>query len=158
MRRQILGAASAAALLLALPAAAHDYRTGDIAVGHPWTRATAPGAPTAAGYMTLRNEGSVPDRLLSASSPMARVVELHETSVADGIMRMRPLPSGVVIPPGDTIRLEPGGLHAMLVGPTASFVRGTRIPLTLRFERSGEVAVELAVEAPGARGFDHGGH
>ncbi|MBY0333009.1 MAG: copper chaperone PCu(A)C [Acetobacteraceae bacterium] len=158
MRRHLFGLAALAALALTHPAAAHDYRAGDIAIGHPWTRAVAAGAPTAAGYMTLRNDGSVPDRLLSASTPMARTVELHETALADGIMRMRPLTSGLVIPAGETVRLEPGGIHAMLMGPSVPFARGARVPLTLRFERAGEVTVELAVEAPGARGGDHQGH
>lgn len=159
LRNHLFGAAALAAIASALPAAAQDYRAGDVAVGRPWTRAVAAGAPTAAGYMTLRNEGSAPDRLVSASTPMARAVELHEGAVADGITRMRPLPSGIEIPPGATVRLEPGGLHAMLTGPSGPFAQGTRVPLTLRFERAGEVTVELAVEAPGARsGGAHRGH
>lgn len=158
MRRLILHAASAAAILFALPATAHDYRAGDIAIGHPWSRATIANAPTAVGYMTLRNEGTAPDQFLSASNPMARAVELHETSVADGIMRMRPLPSGVTIPPGATVRLEPGGVHLMLLVPNVPFARGTRVPLTLRFERAGEVTIELVVEATGSRAEDHQGH
>lgn len=158
MRNHLLGAAALAAIASPLPAAAQEYRAGDVAVGRPWTRAIAAGAPTATGYMTFRNEGSAPDRLVSASTPMARAVELHESTVADGIMRMRPLPSGIQIPPGATVRLEPGGLHAMLAGPSGPFAQGTRVPLTLRFERAGEVTVELAVEAPGARSSAHRGH
>ncbi len=158
MRRHLLGAAMLAAIAPVMPAAAHDYRAGDIAIGHPWSRAVAAGAPTAAGYMTFRNEGAVADRLVSAATPSARTVELHESTVTDGIMRMRPLPGGIAIPPGATVRLEPGGLHAMLIGPAGPLTRGSRVPLTLRFERGGEVTVELAVEAPGARGGAHEGH
>ena len=138
--------------------AAADYPVGEIVVGTPWTRAVGAAAPTAAGYMTFRNEGSAPDRLLSASTPMARTVELHEATLTDGIMRMRPRPAGIVLPPSETVRLEPGGLHAMLVGPTVAYLRGTRVPLTLRFERSGEVTVDLVVEARGARSPAHEGH
>lgn len=157
MRRQ-LAIAATAALLLAQPAAAQDPRAGSMAVGHPWTRATVAGAATAAGYLTLRNEGAEPDRLVSASTPMARGVEFHETTMTDGVARMRPVAGGILIPPGATVRLAPGGLHAMLVGPSGALARSTAVPLTLRFERAGEVTVRLAVEAPGARAGAHEEH
>lgn len=151
LRRSILAALTAA---LALPAAAHDYRAGDIAIAHPWSRVASANA-TGAGFMRLRNGGSQPDRLLSASTSIARAVELH-THVRDGdVMRMRPV-EAIVLPPGETVELRPGGYHVMLIGLTEPLVQGTRVPLTLRFERAGEVRVELAVEAAGARGAGHG--
>ncbi|WP_426960365.1 copper chaperone PCu(A)C [Muricoccus radiodurans] len=157
-RRNLLGATGMLLGLSAGPVLAQEQRAGDIVVSRGWTRAVPNGAPTAAGYLTLRNEGSAPDRLLSAASPMARSVELHATSMVDGVARMRPLAAGVPIPPGETVRLEPGNIHAMLVGPSGSFARGGRVPLVLRFERAGEVAVDLSVEAPGARTGGHPGH
>lgn len=124
---------------------------GGVVVERAWTRAVAASSPVAVGYMTLRNEGPAPDRLLSASTPLARAVELHESTLDGGVARMRPLPEGVPLPPGAAVRLEPGGAHAMLLGPARAFARGERVPLTLRFERAGAVAVELTVEGPGAR-------
>ncbi|MFN6954282.1 MAG: copper chaperone PCu(A)C [Acetobacteraceae bacterium] len=156
-----------AALLLPVPAIAHHgtgahaeraqatpaARAGDIAIETPWTRAAGANA-NGAGFMLLRNTGTVPDRLLSAASPAARVVELH-THIRDGeVMRMRPVPD-IPVPPGQAVRLQPGGLHVMLIGLTQPLERGQRIPLTLRFERGGEVTVMLEVQAAGARGHGH---
>ena len=147
-RRTLMLAASAIAA--ARSAAAQDATAGTIAIGNPWTRAALANG-TGAGFMTLRNSGSQPDRLVAASTPAARSVELH-SMVRDGdVMRMRPVP-GIDLAPGQTVELRPGGLHIMLIGLTAPTVQGGRVPLTLRFERGGEVTVDLAVQSAGARG------
>lgn len=143
----------AAATLAALPAAAHDYAAGDIRIGHPWTRAAGANG-NGGGFMRLTNGGAQADRLLSAASPIARTVELH-THLREGeVMRMRPV-ADIPLPAGQTVELRPGGLHVMLIGLTAPLTQGARVPLTLRFERAGEVTVELAVEAAGARAGGH---
>lgn len=139
-------------------ARAHEFRAGDLQIDHPWSRAIGPRAPTAAGYLVIRNGGTTPDRLVAAETPMARLVEIHEMSMTDNIMRMRPVAGGIVVPAGGTVRLAPNGLHLMIVGPQPGFVQGARIPITLVFERAGRVAVELAIEAPGARSGEHDGH
>lgn len=150
LRRSLLAAAAA---LAARPAAAHSYTAGDIRIGHPWTRAAGANG-NGAGFMRLTNGGAQPDRLLSAASPIARTVELH-TMVRDGeVMRMRPV-QDIPIAPGQTVELRPGGFHVMLIGLNAPMQQGGRVPLTLRFERGGEVQVELAVEAAGARAGGH---
>lgn len=165
MRRTFLravlmtGAAFVSLPFLGAPLAAHDFRAGDLVIDHPWTRAVGAAAPTAAGYMIIRNTGAAPDRLVAAETPRAARVELHEMSVTDGIMRMRPIAGGIALPPGGEVRLAPGGLHLMLIGPQGGFEQGARVPVTLVFERAGRVAVELAVDAPGARGTGpHQGH
>lgn len=147
-------AIAAAAILAALPAAAHDYTGGDITIGHPWTRAAGANG-NGAGFMQLRNTGTLPDKLLSASTSAARTVELHTMTREGDVMRMRPV-QGIPIAPGQTVELRPGAFHIMLIGLTAPLRQGSRVPLTLRFERAGEVQVELAVEAAGARGSGHG--
>jgi copper(I)-binding protein len=150
-RRLLLGSP---ALLLAAPARAHhDTTIGAIVIGHPWSRAA--GANTnGAAYMTLRNTGRDADRLLVASTPVARTVELH-THVRDGeVMRMRPV-ADIPIPAGQTVRLRPGGLHVMLIGLKEPLRQGTTVPLTLRFERAGETTVQLEIQAAGARGHTH---
>lgn len=142
------------ALLLAAPARAHhDTTVGAMTIGHPWARAA--GANTnGAAYMTLRNTGAQPDRLVSASTPIARTVELH-THIRDGdIMRMRPV-ADIPVPVGQTIRLRPGGLHVMLIGLAEPLRQGSTVPLTLRFERAGEATVQLEIQAAGARGHTH---
>ena len=147
-RRLLLIAAAAA--IAAVPAAAHDYTAGDVAIGHPWTRAAGANGNGAA-FMQLRNTGGQPDRLVSASSPIARVVELHSMTRDGDVMRMRPV-QDIPVPAGGTVALQPGGFHIMMIGLTGAMAQGSRVPLTLRFERAGEVQVELAVEAAGARG------
>lgn len=147
------GAIGAALVLAAIPASAHDYAAGDIAILHPWTRAAGANG-NGAGFLRLRNGGTQPDRLLSATSPAARVVELHTMERDGDVMRMRPV-RDIAVAPGATVELRPGGFHIMLIGLTAPMAQGGRVPLTLRFERAGEVQVELAVEAAGARGSGH---
>ena len=165
MRRTLLravlttGAAFVSLSFLGNPLAAHEYRVGDLAIDHPWTRAVGTAAPTSAGYMVIRNTGAAPDRLVAAETPRATRVELHEMSITDGIMRMRPIAGGIALPAGGEVRLAPGGLHLMLIGPKGGFEQGVRVPTTLVFERAGRITVELAVEAPGARGTGpHQGH
>jgi len=159
MHRRVLVLAAALAIAAPAfgpaPARAHDYRAGDLAIAHPWARATT--ADVGAGYLGITNGGSQPDRLLGATSPVARVVELHTMSMTAGVMRMRPV-AEIVIAPGATLQLRPGGLHMMIVGLSRPLRRGERVPVTLRFERAGSVAVELAVEAPGAQAPAAGGH
>jgi copper(I)-binding protein len=148
-RRAVLGAALA---LPALPARAQDVAAGALRLSAPWTRAMRTGA----GFMTIRNTGSTPDRLVAARSPAAGVMELH-THIRDGdVMRMRAVPA-IELPAGQEVRLAPGGLHLMLIGLTQSLEPGGRVPVTLVFERAGEVTIQLVVEAAGARGPAHGG-
>ncbi|MCR0982649.1 copper chaperone PCu(A)C [Roseomonas populi] len=144
-------AAIAAALALA-PAlvAAQQPPPGGVAVEQPWMRAAIQGG-TGGAFLTLRNTGSQPDRLVSASSPAARAVELH-TTVRDGdVMRMQPV-QAIEVPAGGSVTLRPGGLHVMLVGLAQAAQPGSSVPLTLTFERAGAVPVQLAVQAAGASG------
>jgi len=135
-------------------AAAHGYIKGNIEVRHPWTRATPPGAEVAAGYLEIRNTGKEPDRVIGASTPAAERVELHMTASEKGVMKMREVTS-VEAPARKRQVLRPGGTHLMIVGLKKPFVKGQRIPLTLRFERAGDVHVELEVQVGGANKPHH---
>ncbi|PZO78703.1 MAG: hypothetical protein DI629_11075 [Mesorhizobium amorphae] len=155
-----LAALGLAALALAPQGAfAHEYKAGTITIGHPWSRAAPPGAKVAAGYVTLTNTGSEPDRLVEATAELAGRGEIHEMAVdANGVMTMRPLPQGVEVPPGATVALQPGGLHLMFLDLSALPQKDKRFKGTLRFEKGGTVEVEYAVEAMGgSAGHDHGG-
>lgn len=136
---------------------AHEYQAGDIHIGHPWTRATPSSAPTAGGYLTLRNDGDTGDRILGGSSPLAERVEIHSMEMENDVMKMRKLEDGLVVPAGETVELAPGGIHLMLIGLTEGVEEGDRVPVTLEFEKAGSVDVELAAEALGApEGDAHG--
>ena len=149
MIKHLAFAAMALAIIVGAPlaAAAHGYPLGALTIGHPWSRPTSPGAPTAAGYLTITNTGTTPDRLLGGSTPAATRIEIHVTSMTGGIMRMRPVVGGLLAPAGQTVTLAPGGYHLMIVGPKHAFRIGDHIPATLRFEHAGEVKVEFYVEA-----------
>lgn len=146
-------------LVAAVPAlaAAHGYVRGPLKIDHPWARPAPAGAPAAGGYLTIANTGDKPDRLVSASTPDAAKVELHEMIMQGDVMLMRPLKGGLVIPPGQTVELKPGGRHVMFIGPKAPFALGRHVPVTLRFERAGEVRVQFFVETPPSDGADHHG-
>ena len=133
---------------------------GSLAIENPWSRATPGGAKVGSGYMRIVNRGSEPDRLIGATAAIAARVEVHESSNADGVARMRPIEGGVVIRPGETVELKPGGLHAMLVDLTSPLREGDTIKGTLVFEKAGTVAVEYRVLGVGAQsaGADHAHH
>ena len=122
-----------------------------------WARATAPGAKVGAGYMTLRNASKEADRLVAASSPRAQRVEMHVHVKAGEIMKMREV-KGFDIPPGGSFELKPGGAHLMFVSIGAPFKEGEKIPVTLRFRRTGEVKTELQVGRLTDAGPPHGKH
>lgn len=139
----------------AVAASAQHFTAGPIQIDRAWARPTPVGAPTGGGYLTLTNRGRTPDRLVSASSPVARRVELHETTMTGGVMRMRPLSAGVALAPGKSVVFQPGGRHLMLVGLARPLVAGQRIAMTLRFERAPAARIEVRVERVqpgGARG------
>lgn len=129
-------AAAAVALLSALPVAAHEARTGDVTVVHPLLRASIGKTPNTAGYMTVRNSGRTPDRLLSVSCACARKVEVHTMTTTGGRMVMRPA-GPVALPAGGEVAFKPFGLHLMLTGLRAPIEAGVTQELTLTFEKAG---------------------
>lgn len=129
---------------------AADYRLGPLEIDRPWARATAPTAPAGGGYLTIVNKGTASDRLIAVRSTVAQASEIHEMKMEGNIMRMRELDKGLEIPAGSTVTLAPSGLHVMLIGLKEPLKKGTKVPLTLVFERAGSIDVELDVESLGA--------
>ncbi|MBP0445539.1 copper chaperone PCu(A)C [Roseomonas sp. SSH11] len=146
-RRTMAGLAALGALSFVQAAAAQP---AGITVEQPWARAALQGG-TGGAFLTIRNAGSQPDRLLSASTPLARAVEIHETVREGDISRMRPV-QALEVPGEGSVTLQPGGLHVMLLGLSQALRPGTTLPLTLAFERAGSVTVQVAVQAAGASG------
>ncbi len=149
MRSEILAMIAAplvAFLLLTGVAVAHGYSAGPIRVEHPWAAATPPAAAVGAAYMVIVNTGRAPLRLIGASTPVAERVEIHTMSMEGGIMRMRPIAGGLLIPAGGQVKLAPGGMHAMLIGLKGRLIAEDFVALTLRFEGGLNVNVELYVE------------
>ena len=144
----ILFAAAPALLNLAAMPAAAQTKAG-LGIEKPWARATAPGAPVGGGYLIIRNKAAAVDRLLSASSPAAGRIELHEMTLEKDVMKMREV-KGIDVPAGSALELKPGGYHLMFIDLKKPLKQGEKVPVTLKFAKAGEVKVELAVEAMGA--------
>ncbi|MBX9826764.1 MAG: copper chaperone PCu(A)C [Xanthobacteraceae bacterium] len=138
-------------------ASAHDYKVGSLEIQHPWSRATPRGASVAGGYLKIVNKGTAPDRLVGGSTEAAPKFEIHEMSMEGGVMKMRMLPKGLEIKPGQTVEFKPGSYHLMFVGITTPLEQGKRVKGTLEFEKAGKVEVEYAVEAIGGTPKGHGG-
>jgi periplasmic copper chaperone A len=129
---------------------AYDYKVGALEIDRPWSRAVPKGASVAAGYLTIKNTGTEPDRLVSGSTPVAGKFEIHEMSMDKGIMKMRPLSVGLEIKPGETVELKPGSIHIMMMGLKQPIEKGKPFKGSLVFEKAGPVDVDFAVEALGA--------
>src|ERR1700760_121330 len=148
---QMLASVVFAATLCAAPARAQEVKAGDLVITQAWARATPNGAKIGGGYLTIENKGSAPDRLIGGSTDAAAKLEVHEMAMKDGVMKMRPLDNGVVIEPGKTVKLAPGGYHLMMFDLKGPLKQGDTVPVTLKFEKAGEVKVSLAVQGIGAQ-------
>jgi copper(I)-binding protein len=146
-----LGVLVAGAIVLSSAAYAYDYKVGALEIDRPWSRAVPKGATVAAGYLTITNTGTEPDRLISGSTPVAGKFEVHEMSVDNkGVMRMRPVPAGIMIKPGETVELKPQSFHIMMTGLKQPIEKGKPFKASLMFEKAGTVEVDFAVEGVGA--------
>ncbi len=137
-------------VLIGLPVlvSGHGYRVGNIRILHPWAMPTAPPLTDGAsgiGYLVLRNTGSKPDKLLSASVAIARKVELHTCDKAGDTPTMRQVDT-VDIPAGGEVRLEPGGSYLMLMELKKPLEEGQRFPIVLQFEHAGKITVDMFVQ------------
>ena len=144
--RTIQWRAGVAAALVSMLAACTP-NTPPIAVSEARAAATPPGASVGAAYLTI--EAAQADRLLGAHTPIAARVEMHISSEADGMMRMRRI-DGLALEPGVAQVLAPQGTHFMLIDLQSPLVAGANFPLTLQFERAGEMAIDVRVVAPDA--------
>jgi periplasmic copper chaperone A len=140
-----------AASLLATGALAQQYKLGSLEIEHPWSRATPKGAKTAAGYVSIKNTGSTRDRLIGGSFADAGKVEVHQMTMEQGVMKMRPVTGGLEIKPGDTVELKPDGYHLMFIGLKQPLKKGEQVDGTLQFEKSGTVEVQYRVEGIGEK-------
>jgi copper(I)-binding protein len=131
--------AAVAGLMLVAPAMAEVKADGG------WVRASAPGSKTTAAYLTLTNTGTEQRRLMKITSTVSDDVSVHRTSVtAQGNMRMWPM-AVVAVEPGQTLKLEPGGIHVMINALKAPLVAGQKVPLTMKFD-GGEAEFTLMLE------------
>ncbi len=136
--------------LSSVGAQAADYDVGPMHIAQPWARATPKGASSGAGYLTVTNNGTGPDRLTCSAGDEAAQCQIHAMSMDNGVMKMRPVEGGLEIKPGETVTLRPGGLHMMFVGLKHPFEAGGEIGAILLFEKAGTLKIGLPVVAIGA--------
>ncbi|MCQ6255700.1 copper chaperone PCu(A)C [Pseudomonas sp. Q11] len=137
-----------AALLLPVGfAQAHQYKVGELEIAHPWSQELPPNAPTVAAYFVIHNNGDTADRLLGVDTLIADKAELHEHVQQDDLMKMQQV-TAVDIPAGATITFAPMAYHVMLLElkDRSLLSDGKRFPLTLHFEKAGDVTVDVAVQ------------
>lgn len=137
-------------LFSANPAIAADYDVGSMHISQPWARATPKGADDGAGYMTITNKGTMPDRVNCVSDDASTHCVIHSMTMEGGIMRMRPVEGGLEIKPGQTVTLSPGSFHIMFVDLKHPLVQGQAVKATLKFDHAGTVDIEYPIAAIGA--------
>lgn len=134
------------------------YQAGKVTVVQPWARETAVGQKVGGGFMIISNGAKAAERLVSASSPVAAEVQLHNVTMDGGIMRMRQVEGGIVIPANGRLELKPGSYHIMFMGLKRPLRQGERFPVTLKFQQAGKLTVRFAVQRVGAAGPNGGSH
>lgn len=154
---RIFTLAALSVVVIAAPVRADDVKAGDLIISQAWSRATPGGAKVAGAFLTIENKGSTPDKLVAVSAEIAGKAEVHEMTMDNGVMKMRPLDKGLVIEPGKTVKLAPGGYHLMLQDLKGPFKEGEKVPVTLAFEKAGKVTVSLDVQGVGAQAPGGGG-
>ena len=136
---------AAMGITLGSAAIAQNASVGSIKIENGYTRATAPGQHVAGGFLKIENKGAA-DQLISASSPAAGEVQLHEMAMDGNVMRMRQV-KDIALPANGAVELKPGGLHLMFMNIKAPLTVGETVPVKLKFAKAGEVEVKLPVNA-----------
>ena len=141
--------AASAALLGFASSHAHEFSVGNLIIGHPWARATAPVARTGVVYFSVKNAATDGDTLLdvAVASTIAKRASLHEMSMdAKGLMHMAEIKSGLPVAAKAEVKFAPGGYHVMLEGLVKPLAAKQEFGLTLQFAKAGAVSVIVLVE------------
>jgi periplasmic copper chaperone A len=142
---------SAAMLTSSVGAQMADYDVGSIHITQTWSRATPKGATAGAGYMTITNKGTTPDKVSCVSDDASAQCEIHSMSMEGGVMKMRPVEGGLEIKPDETVTFAPSsGYHVMFRQLKHPLEQGKTVKATLKFDKAGTVDVEYPVLAIGA--------
>ena len=128
-----------------------DAKPASVVIVQPWARATPGGAKVGGAFLEIQNKGAVDDKLLSASSPIAAVVELHDHIRDGGVMKMRRVDT-IPVGAGKSVTLKPGGLHLMLLELKDALKDGEMLDLVLTFEKAGVVQVKAPILKLGTMG------
>lgn len=141
MKKLALISAAALATLFSAAAFAQSVEVKDA-----WARATVQGQMATGAFMKLTSKDGA--RLVSASSPVAGVVEVHEMKMEGDVMKMRAMPNGLELPAGKAVELKPGGYHVMMMDLKAPLKKDTTVPLTLVFKDAKGVETKTELTVP----------
>ncbi len=158
-RRTLLSWLIALSGAVGIPVQAHGVKAGALHIDHPYALPTRPGMGTASVYFRgLSNDGQGADRLLSARTPVAGRVEIHQMQMQGDVMQMRALPQ-LELPPGQALPWRhgsPSGYHLMLIDLKGPLKEGDRFPVSLTFEKAGVIEVQVWVQTPRDAGQEPG--
>ena len=126
------------------PAAHAELMVGDVSL-----RATVGGMKATGGYVSIHNHGEHDDRLVGVTAAFAKKSEIHTMETVDGVMKMRPMANGLVIPAGEIMVLKPGGMHLMFMGLDEALAPGSMYQVILQFETAGDIRVKATAKRPG---------
>ncbi|MFT6557800.1 copper chaperone PCu(A)C [Sneathiella sp.] len=135
---------------------APSYADGMMMAKDGWARSRTASAKVAGAFVTLHNMSKEDDRLIGATSKIAKRTEIHTTKMTDGVMKMIQVKEGITVKAGETVQMKPGSYHIMFMGLTEVLAEGKEIPVTLKFEKAGDVDILVSVKKAGSMG--HGGH
>src|SRR5690606_12308054 len=138
--------------------AAVPTKLGELEITAPSVRAMVPGAKVAGGFLTIANDGKDADKLVAVTTDGVKRVEIHEMSMQNDVMKMRPLEGGLDIPAGEKVELKSGGYHLMFIQPEKPYKEGETVPVTLEFEKAGKVTIDFPVTAQNGKKDEHSGH
>ncbi len=151
-------AAAMAAFLLtglaATPSLADGH--GKVMAKDAWARARTAPAKVAGAFMTLHNMTKQDDRLVGAKSSISARTEVHTHEMKDGVMKMIHVKEGIELKAGQMVEMKPGGYHIMFMGLKEQLSEGKEFPVTLVFEKAGDVNVTVSVKKAGAMKHGHG--
>ncbi|MEH6403984.1 MAG: copper chaperone PCu(A)C [Sneathiella sp.] len=142
----------------AVSAVAHaDEKHDGIELKDAWARARTASAKVGGAYVTVHNMSKEDDRLIGAKSTVAHKTEIHTTKMTDGVMKMMPVTGGIEVKAGKMVMMKPGSYHIMFMGLKEPITKGKTFPVTLVFEKAGEIETTVTVKDAGAMGgMDHG--
>jgi len=135
------------------PARSQEVKAGDLLISQPWSRAAPRGAETASSYLTIENKGASADRLVGATADVAEKIQIEKISMVGGGMQLDPVDGGLTIAPGEKVVMAPGGGNRLgLLKLKGALKKGTKVSMTLEFEKAGRVDVAFEVLGPAAKG------
>ena len=123
-----------------------------VTVQEPYVRLAPPNAPATAAFMVLKNSGDKDVKVMKADNPASKLTELHTHINDNGVMKMRPVPAIEIKAKAET-KLQPGGLHVMLINLNAPMKEGDVVPITLTFDDGSSKKVDAKVMKPVAAGM-----